>query len=142
MKRDPGDHKVDTLARHGLVWLERLGLALIVVATAVSVWREILRMFAAGTVTLGDILMLFLYLEVLSMVNSYFASGKLPMRYPIYIAMVALARYLLLDMKELTEAHMLAVAGAILILALSVLVMRFGHSYFPYDDVPEEKDGD
>jgi protein PsiE len=142
MKRDPGDHKIDILARHGLIWLERCGLTLIVFATITSVWHEIVRMWAAGTVSLGDLLMLFLYLEVLSMVNSYFASGKLPMRYPIYIAMVALARYLLLDMKELTEAHMLAVASAILILAVSVLVMRFGHSYFPYDDAPEEKEGD
>lgn len=140
MKREPGDYRIDHYARLFLVWLERCGLALIVAATIVSVGHEILRMSNAGTATLGDLLMLFLYLEVLSMVNSYFASGKLPMRYPIYIAMVALARYLLLDMKDMSEFHMLAVASAILILAISVLVMRFGHSYFPYDDAPEDKD--
>ncbi len=61
------------------------------------------------------------------------------MRYPIYIAMVALARYLLLDMKEMTETHMLAVSVAIFILAVSVLVMRYGHSRYPYEDVPEQK---
>lgn len=90
-------------------------------------------------VGLGDLLQLFLYLEVFSMINSYFGSGKLPMRYPIYIAMVALARYLLLDMKEMSETHMLAISVAILILAVSVLVMRFGHSRYPYADIPEQK---
>ena len=140
MRRDPNGSSTDAMVMRSLVWLERCGLVLVVIATVVSVAHEVGRMIGAGTVTLGDLLMLFLYLEVLSMVNSYFASGKLPMRYPIYIAMVALARYLLLDMKELTETHMLAVAGAILILALSVLVMRFGHARFPYEDVPEHKD--
>lgn len=42
-------------------------------------------------------------------------------------------------MKEMTETHMLAVAAAILILAISVLVMRFGHAKFPYEDIPEQK---
>ncbi len=132
-------NKTDTMARHALLWIERLGLALVAVATFFSLSHELVRMWQAGVVGLGDLLQLFLYLEVFSMISSYFGSGKLPMRYPIYIAMVALARYLLLDMKEMTETHMLAVAVAIFILAVSVLVMRFGHSRFPYEDVPEQK---
>lgn len=71
------------------------------------------------------------------MINSYFGSGKIPMRYPIYIAIVALARYILLDMKEMTDQHMLSLSFSILILALAVLVMRFGHARYPYDDVPD-----
>lgn len=132
-------NKTDTMARHALLWIERLGLALVAVATFFSLSHELVRMWQAGVVGLGDLLQLFLYLEVFSMISSYFGSGKLPMRYPIYIAMVALARYLLLDMKEMTETHMLAVAVAIFILAVSVLVMRFGHSRYPYEDVPEQK---
>lgn len=132
-------NKMDTVARHVLLWVERLGLALVAIATVFSLCHELARMWGAGMVSLGDLLQLFLYLEVFSMINSYFGSGKLPMRYPIYIAMVALARYLLLDMKEMTETHMLAVAVAIFILAISVLVMRFGHARFPYEDVPEQK---
>jgi len=121
------------------MWIERLGLGLVTIATFFSLAHELARMWDAGMVGLGDLLQLFLYLEVFSMINSYFGTGKLPMRYPIYIAMVALARYLLLDMKEMTETHMLAVSAAILILAISVLVMRFGHSRYPYEDIPEQK---
>ncbi len=128
--------KTDAFASGLLMWIERLGLLLVTVATFVSLWHELTRIWVTGTVGLGDLLQRFLYLEVFSMINSYFGSGKIPMRYPIYIAMVALARYLLLDMKEITDEHMLSIAFAILILALSVLVMRFGHAKFPYEDVP------
>lgn len=129
----------DGLARQALVWIERLGLGLVTIATFFSLSHELARMYQAGLVSLGDLLQLFLYLEVFSMINSYFGSGKLPMRYPIYIAMVALARYLLLDMKEMNETQMLAVAAAIFVLALSVLVMRYGHARYPYEDIPEQK---
>lgn len=128
--------KTDQYAQQFLMWIERVGLALVTVATFFSLAHELVRMWHSGVVGLGDLLQLFLYLEVFSMIKSYSGSGKLPMRYPIYIAMVALARYLLLDMKGMSEWHMLAIASAILILAISVLVMRFGHAKFPYDDVP------
>jgi protein PsiE len=128
--------KADKYAKNLLMWLERIGLALVTFATFFSLAHELLRMWHSGVVGLGDLLQLFLYLEVFSMIKSYSGSGKLPMRYPIYIAMVALARYLLLDMKGMSEWHMLAIASAILILAISVLVMRFGHAKFPYEDVP------
>lgn len=137
--KPPYEHAMDKFAHQALMWVERLGLALVTIATCFSLVHELSRMWHAAMVGLGDLLQLFLYLEVFSMINSYFGSGKLPMRYPIYIAMVALARYLLLDMKEMTEMHMLAISIAILILAVSVLVMRFGHSRFPYEDVPEQK---
>lgn len=137
--KTPYEHHTDRLAHHVLMWIERLGLALVTIATFFSLAHELARMWHAGMVGLGDLLQLFLYLEVFSMINSYFGSGKLPMRYPIYIAMVALARYLLLDMKEMTETHMLAVSAAIFILAISVLAMRFGHARFPYEDIPEQK---
>ncbi|QDC44542.1 phosphate-starvation-inducible protein PsiE [Methylophilus medardicus] len=137
--KPPYEHKTDKWAHHALMWIERLGLGLVTLATFFSLAHELSRMWQAGMVGLGDLLQLFLYLEVFSMINSYFGSGKLPMRYPIYIAMVALARYLLLDMKEMTETHMLAVSAAILILAISVLVMRFGHSRYPYEDIPQQQ---
>lgn len=129
--------KTDAFASGLLMWIERLGLLLVTVATFVSLSHELMRIWVTGVVGLGDLLQLFLYLEVFSMISSYYGSGKIPMRYPIYIAMVALARYLLLDMKEITDQHMLSIAFSILILAASVLVMRFGHAKYPYDDVPK-----
>jgi protein PsiE len=97
-------------------------------------------MVDAGTVTLADLLLLFLYLEILAMVGQYFRSGQLPVRFPIYIAIVALARYLVLDMKSLDAWRMLGVTASMLLLACAVLVIRYGHTRFPYDETPKGKD--
>jgi protein PsiE len=85
-------------------------------------------------VTLGDLLLLFLYLEVLAMVAIYLDSGKLPIRFPMYIAIIALARYLILDMKNLNEWQMIAVAATMLMIAFAVIIIRYGHLKLPYGD--------
>ncbi|NTV94646.1 MAG: phosphate-starvation-inducible PsiE family protein [Thiobacillus sp.] len=114
--------------------IEHVGLAVITVATVIAGAGEVAIMVDAGRVALADLLLLFLYLEILAMVGLYYQSGKLPVRFPIYIAIVALARYLVLDMKNLDEWRLLGVAVAILALALAVLVIRYGHTRFPYGD--------
>lgn len=113
--------------------LQVIGLFIIAIATVVAIGEEILFMVNAGKVTLADLLLLFIYLEVLAMVAIYLESGKLPVRMPLYIAIVALARYLILDMKEMDTLKMLTVAGAALIIAVTVLVIRYGHLRYPYE---------
>jgi protein PsiE len=118
----------------GLDFVEYLGLLVIGIATTVAMYQEITVMVRASEVRLADLLLMFLYLEVLAMIGQYFKSGQLPVRFPMYIAMVALARYLILDIKEMTEWRMLAVAGAIFLLTLGVLIIRYGHVRYPYDE--------
>jgi protein PsiE len=113
--------------------IEDAGLLVILLATVVAAVEEVAGMVTARSVHLADLLLLFIYLEVVAMVSAYWQSGQLPVRMPLYIGMVALARYLILDMKELNEWRMLAVAAAILLLGLAVLVVRYGHVRFPYD---------
>ena len=116
----------------GLEVIENVGLIIIGLATVVAGFHEVALMVEHGKVTLADLLLMFLYLEVLTMVGLYYNSGKLPVRFPLYIAMVALARYLILDIKELDVWRMLAVSGSVLLIALAVLVIRYGHVRFPY----------
>jgi protein PsiE len=125
----------------GLAAIEYAGLLVVSIATVFAGGAEVKAMIASGTVTLADLLLLFIYLEVLTMVGLYLQSGQLPVRMPLYIGMVALARYLLLDMKDMGEWRMLAVAGAVLLLAISVLVIRYGHVRFPYDPDPRSRQG-
>jgi protein PsiE len=61
-------------------------------------------------------------------------------RFPIYIAIVALARYLVLDMKSLDDWRMLGVTASMLLLAVAVLVIRYGHVRFPYDEKLKDRD--
>jgi len=124
--------KAHRTGRRLLKLIEYGGLAIITVATLIAGTQEILNMVSVGRVTLADLLMLFIYLEVVAMVAVYLESGKLPVRMPLYIAIVALARYLALDIKNIDSWEIIAVAGAILVLAASVLVIRYGKHRFPY----------
>jgi len=112
--------------------IEDVGLMLILLTTLIAAGQEVAHMISARTVGLSDLLLLFIYLEVIAMVHAYWQSGQLPVRMPLYIGVVALARYLILDIKGMDEWRMLAVAGAIVLLALAVLVIRYGHVRFPY----------
>ena len=113
--------------------VQDIGLIIIAIATMIAIGMEVMTMVRAAMVTLADLLLLFIYLEVLAMVAIYLKSGKLPIRIPLYIAIVALARYLILDMKDMNQWRMLAVAGSALILALTILAIRYGHVRFPYE---------
>lgn len=118
-------HKTITL-------VEDLGLIIIAISTVIAVGIEISSMVEARTVKLADLLLLFIYLEVLAMVAMYLDSGKLPVRMPLYIAIVALARYLILDMKSLDNWRIIGIAGAILLISVAILVHRYGHTKLPY----------
>lgn len=80
---------------------------------------------ARGSVSLGDLLLLFIYLEVLAMVRAQLESGEIPLSMPFAIAMVALSRYLVLDMKAMDNWQILAIDGAMLLLAVSLVAIRY-----------------
>ena len=117
-----------------LVIAEDIGLLIIAISTVIAISFEVVEMFKAMKVTLADLLLLFIYLEVLAMVGIYLKTGKLPVRVPLYIAIVAIARYMILDMKNLDTLRVLGLTGAVLILAISILAIRYGHTKFPYND--------
>ena len=115
-------------------WIEWLGLILISAAVVIAVLQEVADVYARQRVELHDILLLFIYLEVMAMVALYLTSGKLPVRYPIYIAIVAIARFIILDLKELEALDVVWLAVATLVLTLAALVLRYGHATFPYKE--------
>lgn len=119
--------------------IELSGLILISIATLIAFGFEILAMARAGIVTLADLLLMFIYLEVLAMVIIYLNSGKLPVRIPLYISIVALARYMILDMKNLDTMRILGIGGAIVLIAIAVLIIRYGHCKYSYDNNDEIK---
>jgi protein PsiE len=132
--------RLKDITHNSLDLVQDIGLILVAVATLVAFGTEVKLMIEQRTVGLADLLLLFIYLEVLAMVAIYLKSGKLPIRIPLYIAIVALARYMILDMKDMDQWRMLAVAGAALILALTVLVIRYGHVRFPYESDKDSHD--
>ena len=125
-------------SRRLLQFFEGVGLVVIALATIYAGYQETLLMVHNGRVTLADLLLMFLYLEILTMVGLYFESGKLPVRFPLYIALVALARYITVDIKEMDNTRLMGVSAAIVLIALGVLVIRYGHVRYPYVEDLEE----
>ncbi len=110
-----------------LVIVEDIGLLIIALSTVIAIGFEVVQMFGALKVTLADLLLLFIYLEILTMVGIYLKTGQLPVRVPLYIAIVAIARYMILDMKNLDTLRVLGLAGAVLIIAISILLPEQNH---------------
>lgn len=125
---------VERAGRSALHHVEVAVLVVIAIATVIAILQEIATMISAMWVGLADLLLLFIFLEVLAMVGIYLRSGRLPVRLPIYIAIVALARYVIIDMKDMDVWELIAVTAGVLILAGAVLVLRYGHIRFPYSD--------
>ncbi len=126
------DHGASRVIKRLLYGVEKAGLLLILVATLIAIVQEVWSIGVARHVNLADLLLLFIYLEVIAMIGIYFESHRLPVRFPLYIAMVALARYIILDSKAMSPWELVAVGGTVLVLAAAVLVIRIGHVRFPY----------
>ena len=125
---------VEGVGRKVLHQVEVAVLVVIAVSTVIAILQEIATMIMNQWVALADLLLLFIFLEVLAMVGVYLSSGRLPVRLPIYIAIVALARYVIIDMKDMDVWELIAVTAGVLILTVAVLVLRYGHTRFPYED--------
>ena len=84
---------------------------------------EISKMFNSGNIEVKNILTFSIYLEIMQMVSIFFETGKIPVRYPIYISMIGLARYIILEDLNVNEA--LAISGSILLLSLALVGLAY-----------------
>ena len=92
-------------------------------------------MMGKGGASIDDILLLFIYLELGAMVGIYFKTNHMPVRFLIYVAMTALTRMMIsgIQAHHNPEMKILYIPGAILVLALATLVIRYGSAKFPSD---------
>ena len=117
-------------------------LALFAIGGAI-VWSAVLSfsgMVSKGSASVGDILLLFIYLELGAMVGIYFKTNRMPVRFLIYVAITALTRTMIeiLSVRHEANEAMLIIAGAILMLAVAEIVLRYGSARLPIMSGPEE----
>jgi protein PsiE len=125
------EHQVKQSVSRTLALAQDFGLIVVAIATMVAIGIEIKVMIDNSYVSLTDLLLLFIYLEVLTMVGVYYESGELPIKIPLYIAIVALARYLILDMKNIDTWRILGITSAILLLGVSIIVIQYCKANLP-----------
>ena len=104
---------------------------------ATVVWSAILAywgMVQKGGGSVEDILLLFIYLELGAMVGIYFKTNRLPVQFLIYVAVTMMTRSLAssLNIAQMESLHLLSVTGAVLILAIAVLVLRYASRVPPF----------
>ena len=107
--------------------LEKIVLSVLIICTILAIGMEIQGMIANYKVTLADILLLFIYIEIIGMIKEYWVSKMIRMSYPLFIAMTALARMIIMQRKDVDPSAYVYESVAILILAIAIVVLRVRH---------------
>ena len=107
--------------------LEKIVLSVLIVCTIIAIGMEIQGMIAVYKGTLADILLLFIYIEIIGMIKEYWVSKMIRMSYPLFIAMTALARMIIMQRKDVDPSAYVYESVAILILAIAIVVLRVRH---------------
>ena len=107
--------------------LEKIVLSILIVCTVIAIGMEIQEMIFNLKVTLADILLLFIYIEIIGMIKEYWVSKVIRMSYPLFIAMTALARLIIMGRKDVEPSAYVYESVAILILAIAIVVLRVRH---------------
>tara|TARA_B100000427_G_scaffold182820_1_gene151965 strand:+ start:7 stop:387 length:381 start_codon:yes stop_codon:yes gene_type:complete len=103
-------------------------LTIILISTVIAVGIEIKKMFLNQTVTLADLLLMFLYLEVMAMVRVFWDQQSISITLPLLIAITALSRFIILQGKEMDPSGLVYEAVAIVLIALAIVILRLRHS--------------
>ena len=112
-----------------LVKYLQLGLlSIILVSTVIAVMLEINLMFSNKSVTLADLLLMFLYLEVMAMVRVFWDQQSISITLPLLIAITALSRFIILQGKEMDPSALVYEAVAIVLIAGAIVILRLRHS--------------
>ena len=107
--------------------LEKVILSILIVCTIIAIGMEIQGMVLNLKVTLADILLLFIYIEIIGMIKEYWISKVIRMSYPLFIAMTALARMIIMQRKDVDPSAYVYESVAILIIAIAIVVLRIRH---------------
>ena len=107
--------------------LEKIVLSVLIVCSIIAIGMEIQGMFLVYRVTLADILLLFIYIEIIGMIKEYWISKVIRMSYPLFIAMTALARMIIMQRKDVDPSAYVYESVAILIIAIAIVVLRVRH---------------
>ena len=120
--------------------IEKSGLMVILISTIIALLSHVVTMIMDRHITVSDILLLFMYLEFISMTDTYWKMGQLPVRMPLYIAMVGIARHLMTEPSDMKPQEIVLYSLGIVLLGVAVLIVRYGHYKFPYKKHEADED--
>ncbi len=102
----------------------------VLVSTVIAFFLEVKEMYDNKNIELADLLLMFIYIEVIGLVKSYWETRSVRITYPLVIAITALARFIILQDKESDPSNLIYISIAILIVAIATVVIRFRNSKY------------
>ena len=102
----------------------------VLASTIIAFLLEIKEMYENNNIELADLLLMFIYIEVIGLVKSYWETRSVRITYPLVIAITALARFIILQDKESDPSNLIYISVAILIVALATVIIRFRNSKY------------
>ncbi len=108
--------------------LQLILMVIILISTVIAVGIEMYKMFENRSVTLADLLLMFLYLEVMAMVRVFWDQQSISIPFPLLIAITALSRFIILQGKEMDPSGLVYEAVAIVLIASAIVILRLRHS--------------
>jgi len=110
--------------------IQLVAVIVVLVSTIIAFFLEMKEMYGNKDITLADLLLMFIYIEVIGLVRSYWETQSVRITYPLIIAITALARFIILQDKESDPANLIYISLAILIVAIATVIIRFRNSRY------------
>ena len=110
--------------------IQLVAVVVVLVSTIIAFFLEMKEMYENKDITLADLLLMFIYIEVIGLVRSYWETQSVRITYPLIIAITALARFIVLQDKESDPANLIYISLAILIVSIATVIIRFRNSKF------------
>jgi|TARA_B100001059_G_scaffold234312_1_gene276537 protein PsiE len=110
--------------------IQLAAVLILLISTVIAFIIEMKAMYDNQTITLADLLLMFIYIEVIGLVKSYWETRAVRITYPLVIAITALARFIILQDKESDPTNLIYISLAILIVAISTVIVKFRNSKY------------
>ena len=110
--------------------IQLVAVLIVLAATVIAFFLEIHEMYENRNISLADLLLMFIYIEVIGLVRSYWETRAVRISYPLVIAITALARFIILQDKESDPTNLIYISTAILIVAIATVIIRLRNSKF------------
>ena len=120
--------------------IQLTAVLIVLASTVIAFFLEITEMYMNKDITLADLLLMFIYIEVIGLVRSYWETRAVRITYPLVIAITALARFIILQDKESDPSNLIYISVAILIVAIATVIIRFRNS--KYLKIEKSKSGE
>ena len=120
--------------------IQLTAVMIVLISTVVAFFLEMSDMYTNRDITLADLLLMFIYIEVIGLVRSYWETRAVRITYPLVIAITALARFIILQDKESDPSNLIYISVAILIVAIATVIIRFRNS--KYLKIEKSKSGE